>query len=96
MDEFSTWIRVIIKKFCSNILETNNSSVGKCLFFFFNFEIQDSEYYLKKPTKQTEKKNNTRTVSEITVLVNPNRKFLGLDKSPCPFLQYFGFFQNRS
>lgn len=42
MDEFSTWVRVIIKKFCSNVLKTKNSSVGKLfglvwVFVLFGF-----------------------------------------------------------
>lgn len=47
VDEFSTWVRVIIKKFCSNVLKTKNSSVGKLfglvwvfVLFGFFFEIQ--------------------------------------------------------
>lgn len=32
MDEFSTWVRVIIKKFCSSILKTKNF----LKLFFFN------------------------------------------------------------
>lgn len=34
VDEFSTWVRVIIQKFCSNILKTKISTVGKLFFFF--------------------------------------------------------------
>lgn len=50
-----------------------------------NFQVEALKLNLKDQ-KQLKTNENTRTIREVIVLHNLKRKFLGLDKTSCPFL----------